>query len=114
MSVEEAIHLAKRDRIALYFRLAGPALGVVVATIGFSTSSWSSPWIIGSFGFVVIGGALSYHLLTSIVRCPTCSGALANFRVASADAKRKLFSCDRCGTDSWLAEGFYWQNEISG
>lgn len=114
MSTKEPIHLAKRDRIALILRLSGAALGLIVVIAAFATSSWSSPWVIGLFSFVIVGGALSYYLLTSIVRCPSCSGTVSNFGIASAGAKRKLFSCVRCGASAWLAEGFYWQREIAG
>jgi len=107
------LHLARRDRIALGFRLAGALLGFGVIIYGFATSSWNSPMVLGLFGFVAIGGALSYYLLTSIVRCPTCAEKVTNFRIGPVDARRKLFSCAHCGTNSWLREGFYWQSEFS-
>ncbi len=66
------------------------------------------------FAIVVIGGAVSYHLLTSIVQCPACGDNLTNFGIGSEDAKRKEFSCRRCGATAWLSEGIYWQSDING
>lgn len=71
-------------------------------------------WFLVAFVFVVVGGALSYHLLTSMVRCPSCRDRVYNFRIGEAEAKRKIFSCRRCGAKAWLAEGFYWQSDVNG
>jgi len=107
------VHLTKRDRIALGLRLVGTLLGFSVIVFGFATSSWNSPLVVGLFSFVTVGGGLSYYLLTSIIRCSACSEKVTNFRIGPAEAKRKVFSCARCGTNSWLREGFYWQSEFS-
>ncbi len=114
VDIKEPIHLVRRDRIALGLRLAGALLGFIVLVFGFTTSSWSSLQFVGIFSIVLVGGALPYYLLTSIVQCPSCSSSVANFRIGSDDTKRKVFTCARCGTRSWLSEGFYWQSEFSG
>jgi len=111
---QTSFHLAERDRLAFRFRLVGAAAGFIVIIAAFATSSWRNPWVIGLVCLVVVGGALAYHLLTSIVRCPSCQATVSNHRIAAEEAGRKNFLCKRCGASAWLAEGFYWQNEISG
>jgi hypothetical protein len=110
----EATHLTKRDRLALGFRILGAVSGFAIIGVAFATSSWSNGWVLGLLAVIIIGGALSYHLLTSIVGCPSCSNWVFNFRIGSEDEKRKSFSCRHCGVTAWLAEGFYWQQDISG
>jgi hypothetical protein len=110
----EPIHLARRDRFALVSRIAGTLIGFVIIILASAFSGWSNGWVIGFFVFVIVGGALWYHLLTSIVRCPGCTRRLFNLRISSEDSKRKLFVCNQCGTTAWLREGFYWQREIDG
>lgn len=107
-------HLRLRDRFALAFRIVGTIAGFAVVIAAFATSSWHSVWMIALVVVVVIGGALSYHLLTSIVRCPACSNAIVNLAIGSVDTKRKHFNCRHCGAQAWLAEGFYWQDDING
>lgn len=114
MAADHAIHLRQRDRRALEYRVAGAVAGLVLIIAGFATSSWDNGWMLALFGLVTVGGALSYHLLTSVVRCPTCSSRVINFRIAADDANRKRFSCGRCGTSAYLTEGFYWQREFGG
>jgi hypothetical protein len=109
-----ATHLVFRDRVALVFRIVGAVAGFAIMTTAFATSSWSSAWVIALFTAVVVGGAVSYHLLTSIVRCPGCSNGVVNLRIGPIEERRKQFSCRRCGTMAWLAEGFYWQHDING
>jgi DNA-directed RNA polymerase subunit RPC12/RpoP len=67
--------------------------------------------MIASFGIVMVGGPLSYHLLTSIVSCPTCTSRVINLGISADDANRKVFSCSKCGTSAYLTEGFYWQRD---
>ncbi len=112
MATNLTTHLTRRDRVALVFRVVGAILGFILVIWAFATSRWSSRWVVGAFVFITVGGAIAYHLLTSIVRCPSCAGMVSNFRIVSADDKRKSFSCRRCGTHSWLAEGFYWLDDI--
>lgn len=114
MTARESTHLSSRDRLALAFRIAGAVSGLALIALAFATSSWNSPLVLTLFVIVVIGGAVAYHLLTSVVRCPSCRSRLFNFRIGQAEAKRKTFSCRRCGATAWLAEGFYWQSEING
>jgi hypothetical protein len=114
MDVEETTHLLFRDRLAVVFRIVGAIAGFTVAATAFATSSWSSEWVVALFVAIVLGGAVSYHLLTSIVRCPVCMRTVVNFGIGSVDAKRKEFRCRSCGATAWLAEGFYWQREING
>ena len=111
VNANEATHLAGRDRFALAFRIVGAIVGFVVLVVAFASSGSATVWL---FALVTVGGALSYHLLTSVVRCPACASRVFNLRIASEDAQRKLFSCGRCGATAWLREGFYWQREISG
>lgn len=63
---------------------------------------------------IVGGGAVTYHLVTLILRCPSCRGRMVNLGFEPVDAKRKPFSCRRCGAKAWLAGGSYWQREIGG
>ena len=108
------LHLKARDRFAFAFRVAGPLAGLLIVAAAVAMSSWGNRWVIGLFALVTVGGAIAYHVLTSAVRCPACAGRVFNWRISSEHATRKLFSCRRCGTLAWLAEGFYWQGEISG
>jgi hypothetical protein len=110
----EPTHLARRDRFALAFRVAGFVFGLAVAVIATATSSWDRGWTVALFALATGGGALAYHLITSIVRCPGCSGRVFNLSIASDGAKRKTFLCSRCGAAAWLREGFYWQGDFSG
>lgn len=107
-------HLSKRDRVALAFRIVGALAGLAIILFAFATSSWNSAWVLVLIAVVVIGGAVSYHLLTSMVQCPTCRNSMFNFRIGQVEAKQKIFSCRSCGATAWLAEGFYWQREING
>lgn len=100
--------------MALTFRIVGALAGFAVIGFAFATSSWSNVWVLALVVLVTLGGAVAYHLLTSIVRCPACGGGIFNFRIGSAESKRKNFLCRRCGATAWLAEGFYWQNDING
>jgi hypothetical protein len=111
---QEPTHLVRRDRFALVFRVAGSMLGLVLMVIAIASPDWNSRWVIALFVLVAVGGALAYHLLTSLVRCPGCNGRVSNLRIAAEDARRKLFLCRRCGTAAWLREGFYWQRDFSG
>jgi len=113
LNIKEPIHLVRRDRIAVVFRVAGALLGFGVIAFAFATSSWNNPWVVVLFCVVVVGGALAYYLLTSIVRCPSCSARVSNFRIGALGAERKEFACGHCGAKSWLKEGFYWQREFS-
>lgn len=110
----EPTHLSSRDRFALAFRIAGSVTGLTTAALAFATSSWNSGWVVALFAFVTIGGGVSYHLLTSVIRCPSCRNGVFNFRIAADDAKRKTFTCRHCGATAWLSEGFYWQGDFSG
>ncbi len=100
--------------MALAFRIVGAIAGLAIIACAFATSSWHSRWVLVLVGVVVIGGAVSYHLLTSIVRCPSCRNGVFNFRIGQIDEKQKIFSCRRCSATAWLAEGFYWQRDING
>lgn len=113
MSSGAATHLAKRDRVALAFRIVGAVAGLVLFAFAFATSRWDNTWVLALIAVVVIGGGISYHLLTSMVRCPSCGNGVFNFRIGQVDEK-KTFSCRQCGATAWLAEGFYWQRDING
>ncbi len=110
----ESMHLSRRDKFALAFRIAGAVAGFAIVAVAFATSSWNSGWVLILFPLVVIGGGVSYYLLTSVVRCPACQNRIMNFRIGLIEAKRKEFSCRRCGATAWLSEGFYWQDDING
>lgn len=114
MVMSSGVHLERRDRHAFWFRVAGVAIGAAVIFAAFATSSWDNPWVVVGFILVTVGGAVAYYLLTSIVRCPSCSARLANFRIASDDERQKTFACGRCGSAAYLREGFYWQSDVSG
>jgi hypothetical protein len=114
MAADQAIHLRTRDRRVLVYRVAGALCGFALIIAGFATASWDNGWMQALFGLVTVGGALSYHLLTSVMRWPTCSSRVMNFRISADDAERKLFSCSRCGTSAYLTEGFYWQRDFGG
>ena len=111
---KEPMRLLNRDRLALAFRITGVVAGFAIIGVASAASSWSKEWVVALSIVVVIGGAIAYHLLTSIVRCPSCRSGVFNFRIGPVDAKRKFFHCRRCGTTAWLAEGFYWQSDING
>jgi hypothetical protein len=106
--------LEARDRLALAHRLIGATLGLALIAWSLGTSSWNSPLAIGGLTLIAVTGPISYHLLTSLVRCPTCGSRVVNFRISAVGARRKLFPCDRCGTVAYLREGFYWQRDVAG
>lgn len=108
------MHLSRRDKQALAFRIAGAVAGFGLIAFAFAKSSWDKPWILMLFAVVVVGGAVSYHLMTSIVSCPSCGESIVNIRIGQVEDKRKVFTCRRCGTTAWLTEEFYWQEEING
>jgi hypothetical protein len=108
------VHLEARDRFVFVFRVVGAIGGLLLIAAVFATSSWENGWVIPLFVLVTVGGGIAYHVLTSVVRCPACGSRVFNWGISSEDAKRKLFSCRRCGTVAWLAEGFYWQDDVSG
>ena len=114
MDAKAAVHLFRRDRCALAFRIVGTLAGFAVIGFAFATSSWNDRWVLVLFACVAGGGAGAYHLLTSIVPCPTCGEQMFNFGIGPAGSKRKHFQCRRCGARAWLAEGFYWQSDFSG
>jgi hypothetical protein len=114
MSPAEPIHLTRHDRLAIAFRIAGTLGGMTVIVATFVTSSWSNGIMIALFCLVTVGGALAYHVLTSLARCPKCRSVTSNFRIGADDEKRKVFTCPHCGTSAYLAEGFYWQCDFSG
>jgi hypothetical protein len=114
VNTKVTMHLLNRDRFALAFRITGALAGFAFMGLAFATSSWSKGWVVALFIVVVVGGGLAYHLLTSIVRCPSCRSAVFNLGIGPVDAKRKFFCCRRCGTTAWLAEGFYWQSDVNG
>jgi len=96
------------------FRIAGAVTGLAIAALAFATASWDRGWVRVLFAVVAVGGAVAYHLLTSVVRCPSCRNGVVNFRIGTVEADRKTFACRRCGHTAWLAEGFYWQRDFSG
>jgi predicted RNA-binding Zn-ribbon protein involved in translation (DUF1610 family) len=110
----DATHLWKRDRAALVLRLFGALAGLSTIAWAFTTSSMGSAWVVTLILAVVVGGAVAYHLLTSLVRCPKCGTALVNLQISGSDAHRKLFRCNKCGSTAYLHEGFYWQRDTSG
>ncbi len=114
MNADQPIHLKTRDRSAFAYRVVGAVCGLAFIGAGFATSSWGNGWMIALFVLVTVGGAVSYHLLTSVVRCPACASTMINLRISGYDADRKLFSCSHCGTSAYLKEGFYWQQETAG
>lgn len=114
MNSGASTHLTKRDRVALAFRIIGALVGFAVITWAFATSSWNKEWVLLLVVVLVIGGAVFYHLMTSMVRCPSCRNGVFNFRIGAVEARQKNFLCPRCGAKAWLAEGFYWQRDIDG
>lgn len=114
METRALIHLKRRDRFAVAFRIVGALLGLVVIAVASLTASWTQVWVITLFSVIVVGGAFSYHVLTSIVSCPSCGSRMQNLGISSEDAKFKAFKCRQCGASSYLREGFYWQRDISG
>ena len=114
MDLDEPTHLAVRDRIAFWFRVAGALGGLALIAWAFASSNWGSTWVMTLFVVITIGGAVSYHVLTSLVRCPTCASRVVNLRISSAEANQKHFLCGKCGASAYLQEGFYWQRDWSG
>jgi hypothetical protein len=110
----DTIHLKLQDRLAFAFRVAGTLAGMTLIIAIFATSGWNNGIMIWLFCLIVVGGALAYHLLTSLARCPGCRNATSNFRIGADQEKRKVFTCTRCGTSAYLVEGFYWQSDFSG
>lgn len=104
----------QRDRLAFAYRLRGASFGLAFVVWALASSSRKRGWIIALLLAVVVGGAVVYHLLTSIAQCPSCNSRIVDLGIGRAEARRKLFRCDRCGTTAYLTEGFVWQREFSG
>lgn len=114
MHANEPIHLQQRDRIAVVYRICGALAGLVLMAVAFAMEGWDTPGLIPLFVLVTGGGAISYHVLTSVVACPRCGARMVNFRVPSPDSTRKLFVCRHCAASAYLKEGYYWQSDFSG
>ena len=110
----EPVPLRRRDRLAFAWRMGGTALGVAALAWFFFSEGWRHGEAFALVAAVIVGGALVYHLLTSVVRCPSCEATVVNLAIADSDVKRKLFHCSRCGANASLTEGFYWQQDVSG
>ena len=109
-----AVRLTDRDRVAFAFRLVGAGSGLILIAWTLMSTAWPRAWAIAVLFGVVVGGAVAYHVLTSVVRCPTCRSRVVNFRIGPVAATRKLFRCAKCGGTAYLTEGFYWQRDWSG
>ena len=105
------IRLTQRDRLALGYRVGSAILGFALLAWAAATSSWG-PWTIALLVLVTVGGGISYHVLTSVARCPRCSSRVINLSITSAETRRKEFHCSRCGTIAYLTEGFFWQSDF--
>jgi hypothetical protein len=105
----EPIRLKQRDRIAFAYRVAGTILGFALLAWSTATSSWGR-WTIALFVLVIVGGAISYHVLTSVTRCPSCNARMINLAITSPETRRKVFHCSHCRAIAYLTEGFFWQD----
>jgi len=109
-----AVRMKDRDRVAFLYRVAGTIAGLALAAWTFAASAWNSPWSIGLMLLLLVGGAMSYHVMTSVARCPSCRARMVNFSIGRADALTKPFRCPGCGASAYLTEGFFWQRDFSG
>jgi ABC-type Fe3+-siderophore transport system permease subunit len=109
MSIMQTLNRNVRADDAYNGVRSGVLAGLLLIAVSSTTGSWGNGWSIGLGGLVTVGGALSYHLLTSVARCPGCSSHVMNFRIPADEVDRKTFVCGRCGTSAYLTEGFYWQ-----
>ncbi len=107
------IRLERRDRLAFRYRVGSVILGLPFLAWSVISSSLGA-WTIALFVLFTVGGAISYHLLTSVVRCPSCRARTVNLAIQGSESRRKMFRCTRCGTVAYLTEGFFWQSETSG
>jgi hypothetical protein len=80
------IRLKQRDRFALAYRVGGMILGLALLAWSIATSS-SGPWTIALFVLVTVGGAISYHVLTSVIRCPGCNARMINISITSHEPR---------------------------
>jgi hypothetical protein len=108
------VRLERRDRFALGYRVVAASAGLGLGAWAFASGAIDHLAVIAFFVVLIVGGAAVYHLVTSIVRCPTCAATVRNFRIQDDDAPRKTFRCARCGTAAYLTEGFFWQSDVSG
>ena len=109
----EPIRLEHQDRLAFAYRIAGAISGLSLVFWSLASSSWERPAVLVLLLLVIVGGALLYHLLTSIARCPRCRALTTNFAIGRKDP-RKLFHCAQCESVVYLTEGFFWQSDSSG
>ena len=109
----EPIRLERQDRLVFAYRIAGAISGLFLVFWSLASSSWKRPEVQVSLFLVIVGGALLYHLLTSLVRCARCRAFTTNFAIGRK-GPRKLFHCVRCGSVVYLTEGFFWQSDSSG
>jgi hypothetical protein len=107
------IRLTRSDRLALAYRLGCTILGAALVAGSYAWYSWENPTI-ALFVGVTVGGAIAYHVLTSVARCPRCNARMINLAVTSPETRRKLFRCSHCGTVAYLTAGFFWQDDVSG
>ncbi len=106
--------MTRRDQVAFAVRLIGTVVGLSLVAWAFATSSWRRGMTLALLFAVVVGGAVVYHLLTSLARCPACRARTVNLTIGRASEKGKLFRCRRCGAVAYLREGFSWQRETTG
>jgi predicted Zn finger-like uncharacterized protein len=107
------IRLERRDRFAVVYRVCVTILGAALLAWSILTSVGTG-WTIAIFMVVVVGGAIAYHVLTSVTSCPSCDTRMINLAITNSETrpKQKTFRCSRCGTTSYLTEGFFWQADF--
>jgi hypothetical protein len=89
---------ARLDRIAAIQRFAG----VLLLLPGRGASSLH--WLV--VGGATVGGAVLYHVLTSVRYCVHCGASIAVFAIRKPGPLGKRFSCTTCGQHTDSKEGF--------
>jgi hypothetical protein len=99
---------ARLDRIAAIQRIAAVVLLLPYIFWLLLSGRWVSPlhWLV--IGGVTVGGAVLYHVLTSVRHCVHCGASITAFAIRKPGPLGKRFSCASCGQHTDSREGFVW------
>src|SRR5688500_16076381 len=99
---------ARLDRIAAIQRIAGVLLLLPCIFWLVLSGRWASSlhWFV--IGGATVGGAVLYHVLTSVRHCVHSGASVVSFAIRRPGPLGKRFSCTTCGQHTDSREGFVW------
>ena len=99
---------ATLDRTVALLRIAGVLLVLPYIFWLLLTGRGASPLHWFAVGVATVGGALLYHLLTSVRQCVHCGARVGAFAIRRPGPLGKRFTCVSCGLHTESREGFVW------